>query len=158
MKRPLAHAHVANRNLLLKRTDTRSKTSKDFDSSIPSLTHADKLVPSSLVSDIDSCSRMSPMPPSYKSTPFTSVLPIAQKIEKKETNRSNSPFELVLPVKQAASQIKEGKNLDDAWKNIKMEQDEQYADRFRNDMLLARCWEMWRQGFQWIMVSVLMMR
>lgn len=53
---------------------------------------------------------------------------------------------------------KERKNLDDAWKNIKMEQDEKYADDFRNDMLLTRFWEIWRQGFQWIMVSVLMMQ
>ena len=53
---------------------------------------------------------------------------------------------------------KERKNLDDAWKNIKMEQDEKYADDFRNDMLLTRCWEIWRQGFQWIMVSALMIQ
>jgi protein SFI1 len=95
------------------------------------------------------------VPPSYKSTPFASVLPIAQQIEKSESNQSNSTLQVVLPVKQVVSQPKERKNLDDAWKNIKMEQDEKYADNFRNDMLLTRCWDIWRQGFQWIVVSVL---
>ncbi|KDR81550.1 hypothetical protein GALMADRAFT_113988 [Galerina marginata CBS 339.88] len=41
-------------------------------------------------------------------------------------------------------------DLDDAWKNIRLEQDEKFADKFREDMLIARCWEMWRQGFLWV--------
>jgi hypothetical protein len=123
-----------NRNLLVNKPEIKAKALKDFDFSIPSPIRADKPMPLSLTSDIDSRGRISPVPPPYKSTPFA------------------------LPIAQAASQPKERKNLDDAWRNIKMEQDEKYADDFRNDMLLTRCWEIWRQGFQWIMVSVLMMR
>ncbi|THG95070.1 hypothetical protein EW026_g6516 [Hermanssonia centrifuga] len=41
-------------------------------------------------------------------------------------------------------------NEDDAWKKIKMAQDEKEADRFREDRLVERCWEVWKQGFQWI--------
>ena len=155
MKRLPAHA---NRNPLVNKLETKAKTSNDFDFLIPSPTRADKPVPSSITSDTDSRGRISPVPPSYKSTPFASVLPIVQRSENSELNQSNSTLKVVLPIKQAASQPKERKNLDDAWKNIKMEQDEQYADNFRNDMLLTRCWEIWRQGFQWIKVSVLMVQ
>ena len=146
MKRLSARAHVANRNPLAKHPETRTKIS------ISSPTRVDNPTPFPLMSDIDSRSQISPVPPSYKSTPFS------QRIEKTELNRSDSPLNLVLPIKQAASQPKEKKNLDDAWKNIKMEQDEQYADIFRNDMLLTRCWQIWRQGFQWITVSILAMQ
>ena len=157
MKRRSVHVHVANRNLLVKQLETRTRASKNCDIPIPSPTQADKPVPFSLTSDTDSRG-LSPMPPSYKSTPFGSVLPIAQGTVKTELNQSNLTLKVVPPIKQAAGQPKERKNLDDAWKNIKMEQDEQYADTFRNDMLLTRCWEIWRQGFQWITVSVLMMQ
>lgn len=150
---------LSNRKPLVNKPENKVKTSKDFDFSIPSATRADKPVPLSFTSDIDSRGRISPVPPSYKSTPFASVLPIVHQIEKSELNQPSSTHKAVLPpIKQAASQPRERKNLDDAWKNIKMEQDEKYADNFRNDMLLTRCWEIWRQGFQWIMVSVLMIR
>ena len=155
MKRLSAHA---NCNPLVNKPETKPKALKDFDFSIPSFIRADKLVPPSLTSETESHGRISPVPPSYKSTPFASVLPIAQRVEKSELNQPNSTLKAALPIKQAASQPKERKNLDDAWKNIKMEQDEEYADNFRNDMLLTRCWEIWRQGFHWIMVSVPMMQ
>lgn len=155
MKQLSAHA---NRNPLANKPETKPRTSKAFDFPIPSPTRADKPVSFSPTSDTDSRGRISPVPPSYKSTPFASVLPISQRIEESEPNQSNSTLKVVLPIKQAAGQPKERKNLDDAWKNIKMEQDEKYADNFRNDMLLTRCWEIWRQGFQWIVVSVLMVQ
>ena len=154
MKRLSAHA---NRKPLVIKPETKAKTLKDIDFSIPSPTRVDKPVLFSLTSDTDS-GRISPVPPSYKSTPFASVLPKAQRIDKSELNQSNTALKVVLPIKQAASQPKERKNLDNAWKNIKMEQDEKYADNFRNDMLLTRCWEIWRQGFHWIVVSVLMVQ
>lgn len=158
MKRISAHAHMANRNPLVKQPETRTKTSKDFDIPIPSSTRADNVAPLSLTSHSNSRGRISPMPPSYKSAPLASVLPTAQRIEKTELNKSNSTVRVALPIKKATNQPKERKNLDDAWRNIKMEQDEQYADNFRNDMLLTRCWEIWRQGFQWITVSVPMVQ
>jgi protein SFI1 len=149
-------AHV-NHNSLVNKSEAKAKALKDFDFSIPTPIRANRPVPPSLTADTDSRGRISPVPPSYKSTPFASVLPIAQRTTS-ELNHPNSVHNVVLPIKQAASQPKERINLDDAWKNIKMEQDEKYADNFRNDMLLTRCWEIWRQGFQWIMVSVPMMR
>ncbi len=48
-------------------------------------------------------------------------------------------------------------NEDDAWKKIKMAQDEKEADRFREDRLVERCWEVWKQGFQWIIVCPISM-
>jgi protein SFI1 len=43
-------------------------------------------------------------------------------------------------------------NEQDAWSKIKMERDERDADIFWSDRLLERCWEVWKQGFQWIIV------
>ncbi|KAJ7470710.1 Sfi1 spindle body protein-domain-containing protein [Mycena latifolia] len=44
-------------------------------------------------------------------------------------------------------------NEDDAWHKIKMLQDEKHADAFRQDRLMERCWEVWKQGFQWIITT-----
>ncbi|EGO20886.1 hypothetical protein SERLADRAFT_452027 [Serpula lacrymans var. lacrymans S7.9] len=41
-------------------------------------------------------------------------------------------------------------NEDDAWNKVKMIRDEQDADRFREEKLLERCWDVWRQGYEWI--------
>lgn len=43
-------------------------------------------------------------------------------------------------------------NEDDAWKKIRMAHDEEDADRFRDERLLERCWEVWKQGYQWVNV------
>ena len=43
-------------------------------------------------------------------------------------------------------------NEDDAWKKIKEDQDYKEADRFREDKLVERCFEVWKQGYQWIIV------
>ena len=43
-------------------------------------------------------------------------------------------------------------NDQDAWNKIKMERDEIDADNFRSDRLLERCWDVWKQGFRWIIV------
>lgn len=43
-------------------------------------------------------------------------------------------------------------NDQDAWNKIRMERDERDADNFRSDRLLERCWDVWKQGFQWIIV------
>jgi protein SFI1 len=44
-------------------------------------------------------------------------------------------------------------NEDEAWNNIKMLRDEEDADRFRDERLVERCWDVWRQGCQWIKVG-----
>lgn len=45
-------------------------------------------------------------------------------------------------------------NEDDAWKKIQMAQDEEVADQFRQDKLVERCWDTWKQGYQWIIVCL----
>ena len=43
-------------------------------------------------------------------------------------------------------------NEDDAWKKIKIQRDEVDADQFRADRLQERCWNLWKEGFHWIIV------
>ena len=60
--------------------------------------------------------------------------------------------------KEVVSKARERKgsvlNEDDAWNKVRMAQDEKAADQFREERLLERCWEVWKQGYQWIVVSV----
>ncbi|KAG5654501.1 hypothetical protein H0H81_001142 [Sphagnurus paluster] len=44
-------------------------------------------------------------------------------------------------------------NEEDAWNKIRMQRDEAEADEFRKDRLMERCWEVWKQGFQWIITT-----
>ncbi|KAJ3844508.1 Sfi1 spindle body protein-domain-containing protein [Lentinula raphanica] len=44
-------------------------------------------------------------------------------------------------------------NEEDAWKKVAMMQDEKEADMFRKDRLMERCFDVWRQGFQWIITT-----
>ncbi|KAJ4488143.1 hypothetical protein J3R30DRAFT_3695788 [Lentinula aciculospora] len=44
-------------------------------------------------------------------------------------------------------------NEEDAWKKVAMMHDEREADRFRKQRLVERCFDVWRQGFQWIMTT-----
>ena len=46
-------------------------------------------------------------------------------------------------------------NEEDAWKKIRMAQDEKEADRFREDRLVERCWQVWKQGYEWIIVRLI---
>lgn len=46
-------------------------------------------------------------------------------------------------------------NEEDAWSKITMLRDEKEADRFREDRLVERCWEVWKSGFDWIIVRYL---
>ena len=85
----------------------------------------------------------SPFPPSYKSTHFDMTRP---------HRLPASSFSVKRSAANPTNAEKRTKDLDDAWKNIKMEQDEKFADKFRDDILLARCWSIWRQGFLWIVV------
>lgn len=98
----------------------------------------------------------SPVPPSYKSTVLDATLVIPPQrrgtgLPKLPVSTGPDPFlRKVLVVPKEPRKVV---NLDDAWKNIRLEQDEKVADKFREDMLIARCWEIWRQGFTWITVS-----
>ncbi|KAI0831195.1 Sfi1 spindle body protein-domain-containing protein [Trametes gibbosa] len=44
-------------------------------------------------------------------------------------------------------------DADEAWKNIRMAQDEITADEYRKNRLVERCWEVWKQGAQWIITT-----
>jgi protein SFI1 len=44
---------------------------------------------------------------------------------------------------------------DDAWNKIRVAQDEKLADQFRNESLLRQCFDIWRQGYDWITVRSL---
>ncbi|KII88582.1 hypothetical protein PLICRDRAFT_698940 [Plicaturopsis crispa FD-325 SS-3] len=44
-------------------------------------------------------------------------------------------------------------NEEEAWEKIKMARDEEEADRFREDRLVERCWDVWREGFRWILTT-----
>ncbi|CAA7271758.1 unnamed protein product [Cyclocybe aegerita] len=95
----------------------------------------------------------SPVPPSYKSTAHEHTLPVAPLLQKPE-NRSHNPRpELMLKHRKIVAPPKEKKkaaDMDDAWKNIKMEEDEKCADDFRETILIAKCFEIWKQGYFWI--------
>ncbi|TFY83893.1 hypothetical protein EWM64_g113 [Hericium alpestre] len=41
-------------------------------------------------------------------------------------------------------------NEEEAWEKIRMAEDEKEADKFREDRLVERCWEVWKQGYEWI--------
>ncbi|KAF8902076.1 hypothetical protein CPB84DRAFT_1746800 [Gymnopilus junonius] len=99
---------------------------------------------SSTVASDDGGVESSPVPPSYKSTHLEAARPYRVQVPLPSTNRQTPPGNM---------EAKKAKDLDEAWKNIKMEQDEKFADKFREDMLIARCWEIWRQGFLWIVTT-----
>ena len=99
----------------------------------------------------------SPVPPSYKSTAFDLTPPVPTRHQIARRERPIPPSTHAAPHRPIPQILRDKTrvvDLDDAWKNVKMEQDEKFADKFREDMLLARCWEMWRQGFLWITVSL----
>ena len=45
---------------------------------------------------------------------------------------------------------------DDAWNKVRVEQDELLADQFRNTRLLERCFDVWKQGHDWVIVRLLL--
>lgn len=81
-------------------------------------------------------------------------------LERLDTVRAqrNMPPQITADVaRKAIAQARKRKgsvvNEDDAWRKIKFQRDEEDADTFRQDRLLERCWEIWKQGFQWIITT-----
>jgi len=99
----------------------------------------------------------SPVPPSYKSAIAhpTHPTPLLRQGLGRGIVRGESTVIGKTITSTPRERPKTTIDLDDAWKNIKMEQDEKYADEFRENMLLARCWEIWKQGYLWITVSAI---
>lgn len=44
-------------------------------------------------------------------------------------------------------------NEDDVWAKVREARDEVEADKFRERKLVERCWDVWIQGFEWVQVS-----
>ena len=97
---------------------------------------------------------ISPVPPSYKSTIVEpTLLDVPLRTNREKIPQADSLFSGKNIFSVPKERPKPTIDLDEAWKNIKMEQDEKYADEFRDNLLLMRCWDIWRQGYLWIIVS-----
>jgi protein SFI1 len=112
----------------------------------------------------------SSVPPSYGAATRDSITPVKslpsnytplRALAKAQSQKSDLSPTTSHPVPSAARavvlQARERRgsvlNEDDAWKKIKMARDEEDADRFREERILERCWEVWRQAYHWILVS-----
>lgn len=95
-------------------------------------------------------------PPSYHAAaqdPVTRRHPVVASRSVQIARPLSTPIRIT-PSRSALVRERRGSvmNEDDAWNKIKILQDEKEADRFREDRLVERCWEVWKQGFQWIHV------
>lgn len=100
-------------------------------------------------------------PPSYRAVVRTGPTskPAAADFRNHPVLRAPSPIKLPKPEPHAQPTLPQSRerkgsviNEEDAWKKIKMARDEEDADKFRNDKLLERCWEIWLLGHQWLIV------
>ncbi|KAJ7109323.1 Sfi1 spindle body protein-domain-containing protein [Mycena epipterygia] len=98
-------------------------------------------------------------PPSYRAAvhaPEQSKRQIVTDAARSAVKRPASLASLAT-ARQLVAQARERKgsvvNEDDAWNKIKILQDEKEADRFREERLLERCWDVWTQGVQWIITT-----
>ena len=105
--------------------------------------------------------RTAPTLPSYgtaiRETPLAPPLGLT-----KRDFLSASPAFTASAARRAVAKARECKgsvvNEDEAWNNIRMAQDEKEADRFRDEKLVERCWDIWRQGLQWVHVRIVVGR
>lgn len=100
-------------------------------------------------------------PPSYRAAVRTGPTSKSAAVEYRNHPVPRAPSPIKFPksephVQPTLPQSRERKgsviNEEDAWKKIKMARDEEDADKFRNDKLLERCWEIWALGYQWLIV------
>ena len=125
-------------------------------SSIADKGNSTRFSPATLGTDDDRESS-SLVPPSYKSTildPTLAIPPQQRGTRVPKLPPPSHPAPFLRKVLAVPKDPKKVVNLDDAWKNIKLEQDEKVADKFWEDILVARCWEIWKQGFIWITVRL----
>lgn len=95
---------------------------------------------------------LSTTPPSYRAAVAT---PVPQKARSQPIVRASSPIKnpvAVNAIEFTGGRARKGSviNEDEAWQKIKMSRDEEDADKFREDKLLERCWEIWVLGHQWL--------
>lgn len=120
---------------------------------------------------VDTAKASSSKPPSYgaatretddavKTSSYTPLRALARAHTKVPPSASEASTSHVAPAaaRAAVLQARERRgsviNEDDAWTKIRMAGDEKEADRFREDRLVERCWEVWKQGYQWIVVCM----
>jgi len=100
-------------------------------------------------------------PPSYRAAVRTGPTskPVATDPRNHLAPRAPSPIKLPRPEPHAQPTLPQSRerkgsviNEEDAWKKIKVARDEEDADKFRDDKLLERSWEIWLLGYQWLIV------
>ncbi|RPD79963.1 hypothetical protein L226DRAFT_550172 [Lentinus tigrinus ALCF2SS1-7] len=57
------------------------------------------------------------------------------------------------PLPQQRVRSDSAADTEDPFEKIRRERDEEFADRFRNDRLVERCYDVWKQGYEWIITT-----
>ncbi|KAI0721662.1 hypothetical protein C8T65DRAFT_800148 [Cerioporus squamosus] len=57
------------------------------------------------------------------------------------------------PLPQRRGRSDSAADTEDPFEKIRRERDEELADRFRNDRLVERCYDVWKKGYEWIMTT-----
>ncbi|KAI0316688.1 Sfi1 spindle body protein-domain-containing protein [Amylostereum chailletii] len=86
-------------------------------------------------------SQFIPRPQPAKSTPT----PLFPSTSPPKTVRANGP--------QTRARRETAVSEEDAWKKIRMAQDEKDAVKFWEDRLVERCWDVWKQGYEWTVTT-----
>lgn len=108
---------------------------------------------------IDAAESISTTPPSYKTTArdvkSSIAVPKVAPARAKSQIETYAPSSRIAPVDPPRAQPKRASVIDEdnAWNKIKMAQDEREADLFREERLVERCWEVWKQGLDWIITT-----
>jgi len=101
----------------------------DIDKSVPFLTSTPPL---------------SPYKPAARPTPASARQPVLHHVP---TNPV--PFKSLTDLRTPRPRATDE---DDVWSKVRVEQDERSADQFRNMRLLQRCFDVWKQGYDWVIV------
>jgi hypothetical protein len=96
-----------------------------------------------------------------KSVPFLTSTPPLSPRKMKQVSRPtpvSRPITISTATRRSLADLRtphrRAADEDDAWNKIRVTQDEQSADRFRNAQLLQRCFDVWKQGHNWIIVRL----
>jgi protein SFI1 len=94
---------------------------------------------------------LSNTPPSYRAAVHDPILhrPFAARSISRDRPLRPPSTPTIIQVKEHRGGVI---NEHEAWDKIKTFQDEKEADRFREDNLVERCWDVWKKGFEWIHV------
>jgi protein SFI1 len=110
---------------------------------------------------VDAPGSLSTTPPSYRAAVENNNVTISIPHNTRGQQILRAPSPIKYPVAITSAEFPKGRerkgsviNEDEAWKKIKMSRDEEDADKFREDKLLERCWEIWVLGYQWLAVGI----